>query len=110
MTWNPGSSYGDGMEVVPRFRPVSKVDDGAPAPDDQVVELLSQMLAEAKAGKVRSCVVVAEFSNGGTDFGMAWQLADLALLIAEIERAKLIVAAKWIAERHEATGGGNVDA
>jgi hypothetical protein len=78
------------------FRPVAKC--GTSEPQAEVVQLLQDALAQARAGNVRSVVVITELEGGRADFGIAWQEARISLLVAELQKANLVLVSKMMAE------------
>jgi len=81
------------------FKPIAKC--GARPPVKEVVQLCEETLANARAGNVRSCLVVMELDDGATTFGVAWPETDIRLIVAELERAKLTCVMKMMAEQDD---------
>jgi hypothetical protein len=82
------------MEHDSKSLRIAKV-EGAPV--REVVEVLEETLAQARAGKVRSLVAVFETGNPyETNSVCAWRGASVQMLIGEIERMKLILTMKLV--------------
>jgi hypothetical protein len=68
-------------------------------PVEEIVKQLEVTLTAARAGLIRSLVLVFETDEPYTaDYSVAWEDASIHMLLGEIERVKLVLLLKLINE------------
>lgn len=72
------------------------------SPVPEVVDLLQDALVHARAGRVKSLIVLYEDHEGFPSFGVAWEKANLSQLAGQLERIKFLLVTKMIAEELDA--------
>jgi hypothetical protein len=74
------------------------------APAAPVVDLLERLLAEARAGRIRSVLCAYEYDSGSSSHAWAWgEHTSRLLLVGEAERAKARLLQRTMAEAGDLT-------